>query len=90
MKGALQHLGAGVTKASSVYETQPIGKPSEAGEGWFLNCVVEFETTLEPLALLNLTQEIEHKMGRARPGKSLRMGPRTLDIDILVYQNPLV
>jgi 2-amino-4-hydroxy-6-hydroxymethyldihydropteridine diphosphokinase len=51
-------------------------------QGWFLNLVVEAETTLFPLQLLARTQKIERALGRVR---TVPKGPRTIDIDILFY-----
>ena len=53
-----------------------------AAQGWFLNCVAEIRTTLEPVALLGRLQWIENQLGRQR---TVPKGPRTLDIDILLY-----
>ena len=64
---------------SSIYETEPV---DFAGQGWFLNCVVEVETVLSPLALLETLQGIEHKLGRRRRQPK---GPRSIDLDILLY-----
>jgi 2-amino-4-hydroxy-6-hydroxymethyldihydropteridine diphosphokinase len=73
--------GVQVTKVSSVYETEPIGP---AGQTWFLNAVVEVETSLSPVALLNQTQGIERRLGRET---TYRWGPRTIDVDILLYDD---
>lgn len=68
-------------KVSSVYESEPYGF---ANQPWFLNMVAEIETKLEPLQLLELIQQIENQSGRK---KTLRWGPRTIDIDLLNYKN---
>ncbi|OFV96538.1 MAG: 2-amino-4-hydroxy-6-hydroxymethyldihydropteridine diphosphokinase [Acidobacteria bacterium RIFCSPLOWO2_12_FULL_54_10] len=73
-----------IRKASSVYETEPVGFLEQA---WFLNCAVEAETSLDPLALLREIKEIEKNLGRQR---ELPKGPRTLDIDILLYDDLLL
>ena len=65
--------------ASSVYETEPIGRTDQPA---FLNTVVEIETGLLPAALQKETQEIERRVGRT-PGE--KWGPREIDIDILLY-----
>lgn len=65
-------------RVSSVFETAPVGGPS--GQGAFLNCVVEVVTDLEPEALLALAQRLEAEAGRVR---TVRWGPRTLDVDVL-------
>jgi len=68
-----------VTKQSSLYETAPIGVTDQP---WFLNLVVEVETDLDPQALLDLALAVERGLGRVR---TQRWGPRTVDIDILLY-----
>ncbi|MPW25080.1 2-amino-4-hydroxy-6-hydroxymethyldihydropteridine diphosphokinase [Alkalibaculum sp. M08DMB] len=70
-----------VLKKSSYYKTEPIGYENQ---DWFLNMVVEVETTLEPKELLQYCQLIETQLKRKR---IVRWGPRTIDIDILLYEN---
>ena len=70
-----------VKRISSVYETAPVGFRAQP---WFLNAVVEGETALFPIQLLDRLQGIEIRMGRRR---LLHQGPRTIDIDILLYGN---
>jgi 2-amino-4-hydroxy-6-hydroxymethyldihydropteridine diphosphokinase len=50
----------------------------------FYNIVIQVKTELEPYELLQRCQEIEKDLGRVR---DLRWGPRTIDIDILTYEN---
>lgn len=70
---------------SANYETEPVDYPDQPP---FLNCVVEIETSLAPLELLRQVQEIEAACGRVRDVPAARpKGPRTLDIDILLYGN---
>ncbi|MFC4737789.1 2-amino-4-hydroxy-6-hydroxymethyldihydropteridine diphosphokinase [Bacillus daqingensis] len=73
----LEHIK--VTNQSSYYETKPVGVTDQPD---FLNAVVEIETDLAPLALLEKTQSIEQELGRVRKKK---WGPRTIDLDILLY-----
>ncbi|WP_077623930.1 2-amino-4-hydroxy-6-hydroxymethyldihydropteridine diphosphokinase [Sediminibacillus massiliensis] len=68
-----------VTAQSEIYETAPVGYTDQ---GNFLNMVVEVNTTLAPMELLNLCQSIEKDHGRKR---EIRWGPRTLDLDILLF-----
>ena len=75
---ALGGLGA-VVAASPVYETDPVGLTEQPA---FLNAVVELDTTLEPLPLLDALLAIEAESGRER---SIRFGPRTLDLDLIWY-----
>ena len=64
---------------SGVYKTAPIGGPAQ---GPFLNLVVEIRTSVGPYDLLAICQQLEASAGRAR---TERWGPRTLDIDVLLY-----
>ncbi|MEP1125564.1 MAG: 2-amino-4-hydroxy-6-hydroxymethyldihydropteridine diphosphokinase [Ilumatobacter sp.] len=74
-------LGLGhVTAMSSVYETDPVGGPDDQGP--YLNMVVEVETSLDPFALLRRCRRIESEAMRQR---SVRWGPRTLDVDIIQF-----
>lgn len=66
-------------KCASFYETEPVGYLDQP---WFLNTCVGFETTMEPLELLDYVQGIEKDFHRER---TIRWGPRTLDIDIITY-----
>lgn len=69
-----------VNKRSSDYETAPVGYEQQE---WFLNVVVEIETTLTPYELLAICNEVEQQLKRVR---LIRWGPRTIDIDILMYE----
>lgn len=71
-----------VVKRSSIYETEP---QDVAQQPWFLNMVVECEMRLFPLQLLSAIQRIEGGLGRVRG--AVRRGPRTIDIDILLFAN---
>lgn len=75
---ALSELGE-IEAVSSVYETAPFGVADQPD---FLNCCVALDTHLAPTELLGRTRRIERELGRvAGP----RWGPRTADIDILLY-----
>lgn len=76
-----QHPACHIHAKSRVYETAPVGGP--AGQGPFLNAVLALETSLPPHALLQLLFEIEERQGRQR---LIHWGPRTLDLDLLVYE----
>ncbi len=73
--------GTTVVAASSLYETAPQELEDQDA---FLNQVVCLETGLRPLDLLHECQRIEREHGRTR---EVRFGPRTLDIDILLFQD---
>ena len=76
---ALPAAGVRVSRVSSFYETQPVDYLEQP---WFLNCVVETETELEPTVLLDALREIETRMGSK---KLIAKGPRLIDMDILLY-----
>lgn len=80
----LEEVGIRVVRKSSLYETEPV---SRWPQRWYLNCVLAVETELLPLRLLHELQRIEREIGRRRivPG-----GPRTIDIDILLYEHSIV
>lgn len=68
-----------VKKISHLYLTEPIGNVKQ---DWFLNCVVEIQTDVDPKKLLSSVKSIERKLGRR---KIVKNGPRIIDIDILFY-----
>lgn len=70
-----------VTDCSNVYETDPVGY---AEQGDFLNIVVEVETELNSDNLLGAALGIEAGLGRVR---TIKNGPRIIDIDLLLYEN---
>lgn len=73
----LRGKGVEVLKASSVYETEPVG---HLDQPWFLNQALQVRSSLEPHALLGLAKSIEARMKRV---PAVPQGPRTIDIDIL-------
>ena len=68
-----------LTGVSDLYETDPIGGPEQDA---FLNMAVAVETDLDPIALLDVCQSLEVAAQRVRIE---RWGPRTLDVDVLLY-----
>jgi 2-amino-4-hydroxy-6-hydroxymethyldihydropteridine diphosphokinase len=74
-----------VVAVSPVYETDPVGGP--AGQGPYLNCVVELATDLAPRRLLGICHRLETAAERVRHE---RWGPRTLDVDILLVEGVTV
>lgn len=68
-----------VIQVSSVYETAPVGYTEQAN---FLNIVIQIETAIDALDLLAVCQGIEIQLGRVR---DIRWGPRTVDLDILLF-----
>ncbi|HEU5065782.1 MAG TPA: 2-amino-4-hydroxy-6-hydroxymethyldihydropteridine diphosphokinase [Gaiellaceae bacterium] len=73
-----------VSAVSQIRETEPVG-PVEQGP--FLNAAVRVETELAPRELLDLLLDIEERMGRVRRE---RFGPRTIDLDLLLYGDDVV
>jgi len=80
----LQARDLRLRRSSSLYETEPMGLRDQR---WFLNQVAEFETELFPLQLLQRLQRVERNLGRKRV---VLNGPRTIDIDILLYGNTVM
>jgi 2-amino-4-hydroxy-6-hydroxymethyldihydropteridine diphosphokinase len=74
-----------IVKASSLYESEPLGN----AKTWFVNNALEIETEFEPDELLKRTKAIEAAMGRKRV-KGKRWGSRIIDIDILLFDNQTV
>ncbi|MBF7020760.1 2-amino-4-hydroxy-6-hydroxymethyldihydropteridine diphosphokinase [Staphylococcus sp. 18_1_E_LY] len=76
--------GVQVSQISPVYETEPVGYVEQPN---FLNLCVEVKTTLTPQQLLQQCFYTEHQLHRVR---DIRWGPRTLDVDILLYENEII
>lgn len=74
-----------VVAVSSFYRTPPYGPQDQPD---YLNAVVELATALQPDALLDHTQRVEQEQGRVR--KDHRWGPRTLDLDILLFDRQTI
>ncbi|WP_427053879.1 2-amino-4-hydroxy-6-hydroxymethyldihydropteridine diphosphokinase [Klebsiella quasipneumoniae] len=74
-----------VVNVSSFYRTPPLGPQDQPD---YLNAAVALETTLSPEALLDHTQRIELQQGRVR--KAERWGPRTLDLDIMLFGDAVI
>ena len=84
IRRALQGLASPeihIKRVSSLYETEP---QDVRQQPWFLNLVAEIETVLFPMQLLNRIQKVEKELGRKR---IIEKGPRTIDIDIVVFGN---
>jgi 2-amino-4-hydroxy-6-hydroxymethyldihydropteridine diphosphokinase len=95
LRAATENLRAHgeVTATSPVYETEPMGLTQQPD---FLNCAVALETERMPKQLMSAILEIERSLGRRRPPRvryaSARpvKGPRTIDIDILLFGNSVI
>lgn len=85
LRAALRALQAteGVTlpRVSQCYETEPVDVTDQTA---FVNLAAEIETVLGPLELLNVPKDIERRLGR-KPSE--RWGPRTIDIDIILWES---
>jgi len=80
--GALANLpDSRVIRTSSLYRTAPLGITTQPE---FINAVAALETTLAPESLLEALFEVEQRFGRQRAEKN---GPRTLDLDLLLYDD---
>lgn len=87
LRSALRQLtegGVSIQRVSSIYETEPIGYTDQPA---FLNIAVQVGVRLEPEDLLDRTCRIEQRLGRRR---EVAWGPRTLDIDILLYGRRII
>ena len=81
LRFAVAELGD-VIAMSQVFETEPVGGPDD--QGAYLNMVVQIETPLDPYALIRRCQRIEANALRQRV---VHWGPRTLDVDLLFYDD---
>ena len=86
LRAAIEGLAPDVTvlAESKIYETPPWGYKDQPS---FLNMVVKAETDLEPAALLMFLKKLEVDLGRE---KSVRWGPRLIDLDILFYDDLVI
>jgi 2-amino-4-hydroxy-6-hydroxymethyldihydropteridine diphosphokinase len=80
----IESPGLHVARVSPVYETEP---QEFKNQPWFLNLVAEVQTNLFPMQLLTRVRKIERKLGRKR---TLDKGPRSIDIDILLYGESVI
>jgi 2-amino-4-hydroxy-6-hydroxymethyldihydropteridine diphosphokinase len=86
LRTAIEKLGevGEVIAVSSLYETEPV---EFTAQPWFLNCAVAVRTELMPKLFLSKIQAVERQMGRRRVQPK---GPRTIDIDILLFGNSVI
>jgi 2-amino-4-hydroxy-6-hydroxymethyldihydropteridine diphosphokinase len=86
LRAAIARLGGlgEVVAVSTFYETEPMEFREQP---WFLNCAVALKTTLMPRQFLSRILKIEAEMGRRRTRVK---GPRTIDIDLLLFGNSIV
>lgn len=76
----LREAGAILVALSSLYRTEPVGAPGP----WYLNAAAGFDVPWNPLQLLQRCEEIESRLGRESKAD---LAPRTIDIDILLYDD---
>jgi 2-amino-4-hydroxy-6-hydroxymethyldihydropteridine diphosphokinase len=74
-----------VVKSSRIVETSPLGGPP--GQEKFLNAVLKVDTDITPINLLKRMKQIERDLGRK---KTVRFGPRTIDLDMLFYADRII
>jgi 2-amino-4-hydroxy-6-hydroxymethyldihydropteridine diphosphokinase len=84
LKDAIKLLGLPMIAMSSIYETEPV---DYSDQPWFLNQVLQCETSFHPLKLLAQCQKVENELGRTRV---ILKGPRTIDIDLLFYNDEIL
>ena len=88
LRQALEHMAQSpetvVVRASSLYDTEPVGVEDQPH---FLNAVAQLETQLTPRQLLWNLMLIERRLGRVR---TQRWGPRTIDLDMLLYEDAVI
>ena len=80
-----EHAELELTAASAIIETPAVGGPADQPR--YFNSALLLETTLSPRRLLELTRHIEQQLGRQR---DIRWGPRTIDLDVLLYDNLVI
>jgi len=89
LRAALECLGethgVEVVAVSSFRETEPVGYVDQPP---FLNAAASIETALSPRELMDALLAVEQSLGRTREGP--RFGPRTIDLDLLVYGGKVV
>jgi 2-amino-4-hydroxy-6-hydroxymethyldihydropteridine diphosphokinase len=80
----LQEKGVSIQKVSTFIETAPVDVPPQPVQGDYVNAVAKAITDLSPQELLKTCLTIESELGRVR---SVKNGPRLIDIDILLYDD---
>jgi len=78
--------GTTLVRCSRLYQTEPLGYQDQ---DWFLNAAIQIRTPLDPRRLIQALNRIEALAGRDRHG-GVRFGPRTLDLDILLFDDRVI
>lgn len=76
------HTAVHLKAISQLYKTAPV---DDLDQDWFINLAVSLDTTLTPLELLHVLQDIQTRCGRM--SQKRRFGPRVLDLDIIFYDD---
>lgn len=87
LDAAVAALPGKVIARSRSHETEPVGPP---GQGPYLNAAAVLETALPPGELLVELLRIERTLGRDRSADAPRWGPRTIDLDLLLYDDLVI
>jgi 2-amino-4-hydroxy-6-hydroxymethyldihydropteridine diphosphokinase len=75
-----------IVKGSSLYESEPLGD----AKTWYVNGAIEIETEFTPEQLLRRLKAIEQAMGRKKKARTKKWTSRTIDLDILFFDNRVV
>ncbi|MCK5295769.1 MAG: 2-amino-4-hydroxy-6-hydroxymethyldihydropteridine diphosphokinase [Alphaproteobacteria bacterium] len=78
---ALETKGCHIVRVSKWYKTEPV---PVSDDPWYVNCAIEIDTKLEPAKLLETLHQVEAEFDRKRGKKN---APRTIDLDILAYND---
>jgi 2-amino-4-hydroxy-6-hydroxymethyldihydropteridine diphosphokinase len=84
LKDAIKLIDLPIVAESAIYETEPV---DYLNQPWFLNQVLQCETSFHPLKLLKECQRVETELGRIR---EISKGPRAIDIDLLFYNQEIL
>lgn len=79
--------GTNIVSSSSFYETEPWCMKTD---NWFVNAVIQISTSFTPEELLDECMKIEQRLGRVRKTQTGQYGDRTIDIDILFYDDKVI
>lgn len=79
------HPGIQIKALSHFYETEPLTLKGDK-QNYYLNCTLKIQTTLNPIQLFRVMQDVEKLLGRVREDK---WGPRTIDLDLLFFDDEI-
>lgn len=82
--------GVNAVTLGPVIETAAVAWPGDEAGGAYLNSAAVVETTLPAIELLRTLHEIERSLGRDRAKETRRWGPRTIDLDLLLYGDQVI